>query len=98
MKKIGLKYNKKGEKMKIKVIGTENHAWNYVQIEHNWYAIDCTWDDPVIIGVGIVGNTTKYKYFLKGEKEFNESHFPSGQFTENGKMFEYPILSSTNYR
>ena len=78
--------------------GTENHAWNYVQIEHNWYAIDCTWDDPVIIGVGIVGNTTKYKYFLKGEKEFNESHFQSGQFTENGKMFEYPILSSTNYR
>ena len=24
---------------------TENHAWNYVQIENNWYAIDCTWDD-----------------------------------------------------
>ena len=28
---------------------TEAHAWNYVQIEEQWYAIDLTWDDPVII-------------------------------------------------
>ena len=29
---------------------TENHAWNYVQLNQRWYAIDTTWDDPVIIG------------------------------------------------
>ncbi len=23
-----------------------NHAWNAVQIEGEWYALDCTWDDP----------------------------------------------------
>lgn len=26
---------------------TENHAWNYVQLDNYWYAIDSTWDDPV---------------------------------------------------
>ena len=23
-----------------------NHAWNQVQIDGNWYHLDCTWDDP----------------------------------------------------
>lgn len=77
---------------------TESHAWNYVQLEENWYALDCTWDDPIIIGGGKLNNSSKYKYFLKGEKEFNETHFPNGQFTENGKIFEYPKLSINNYR
>ena len=27
---------------------TESHAWNYVQINENWYAVDVTWDDPII--------------------------------------------------
>ena len=69
---------------------TENHAWNYVELDGKWYAIDCTWDE--------LSNSAKYKYFLKGESEFNQSHFPSGQFTENGKVFEYPPLSINNYR
>ena len=77
---------------------TENHAWNYVELDGKWYAIDCTWDDPIIIGGGKLSNSAKYKYFLKGESEFNQSHFPSGQFTENGKVFEYPSLSINNYR
>ena len=77
---------------------TENHAWNYVELDGKWYAIDCTWDDPIIIGGGKLSNSAKYKYFLKGESEFNQSHFPSGQFTENGKVFEYPPLSINNYR
>ena len=24
-----------------------NHAWNMVQLDGNWYQVDCTWDDPV---------------------------------------------------
>lgn len=77
---------------------SENHAWNYVELNGSWYAVDCTWDDPIIIGGGMLSNSSKYKYFLKGEKEFNQSHFPNGQFTQNGKIFEYPTLSTNNYR
>ena len=76
---------------------TENHAWNYVEIEGKWYAIDSTWDDPVIIGNGKLSEASKYKYFLKGANEMNKDHTPSNTFTEGGKVFEYPTLSLENY-
>ena len=76
---------------------TENHAWTYVQINNNWYAVDTTWDDPIIIGNGTVSESIKYRYFLKGSSEINKDHFPSGKFTENGMEFSYPNLSSNNY-
>lgn len=76
---------------------TENHAWNYVQLNDIWYGMDCTWDDPIIIGSGFLSNSLKYKYFLKGENEFRKTHIPNGQFTENGKVFEFPNLSQVDY-
>ena len=75
---------------------TENHAWNYVQIGDDWYALDATWDDPVSSS-GWVSQSSKYRYFLKGSKDILKDHIPSGQFTEGGKMFRYPPLSSSNY-
>ena len=75
---------------------TENHAWNYVQLNGNWYAIDCTWDDPVS-STGYVSQSSKYRYFLKGSSEFLQDHTPSGQFTEGGKVFSYPTLSRQGY-
>lgn len=76
---------------------TENHAWDYVQIDNIWYAIDCTWDDPIILGPQILSNLYKYKYFLKGENEFKKTHNPKGQFTEGGKIFIFPTISIENY-
>ena len=76
---------------------TESHAWNYVQLNGNWYAVDVTWDDPILVGGGILTNSSKYKYFLKGASEFNTSHVSDGQFTEGGKIFSYPELSEQNY-
>ena len=76
---------------------TENHAWNYVKIDGRWYAIDTTWDDPVVYGGGRASNESKYKYFLKGANVFNQDHVPSGQFTQGGKVFTYPIISSGDY-
>lgn len=76
---------------------TENHAWNYVQLNQRWYAIDTTWDDPVIIGSGRIDDSYKYKYFLKGSSEFDKDHVEKGQFTEGGKVFTYPTLNVSNY-
>ena len=75
----------------------ENHAWNYVKLRGNWYAVDCTWDDPIIIGNGYVGDNIKYKYFLKGSRTMSENHYPSGNFTDGGKTFSYPPLSDSDY-
>ena len=72
---------------------TENHAWNYVELNNKWYAIDVTWDDPVVTGGGGASKESRYKYFLKGSNTFLQDHVPSGQFTPNGKVFEYPDIS-----
>lgn len=76
---------------------TENHAWNYVKLNNTWYAIDCTWDDPVVVGGGKATQSSKYRYFLVGSETMSKDHTPNGQFTENGKVFNYPDLSSQDY-
>ena len=86
---IGTGTNSQGE--------TERHAWNYVELEGNWYAVDCTWDDPIIIGGGGQALESRYKYFLKGANEFNSDHIASGYFTPDGKEFSYPNLSKNSY-
>lgn len=76
---------------------TENHAWNYVNIDEKWYAIDTTWDDPIIVGGGKLTNTIRYRYFLKGSSTMNKNHFISIKFTSGGQDFEFPELSITDY-
>ena len=76
---------------------TENHAWNYVQIDNYWYAIDCTWDDPIST-TGWVSQASKQRYFLKGSEDMLKNHNPNGQFTEGRKVFNYPELSTSNYK
>ena len=76
---------------------TETHAWNYVQLENGqWYAIDVTWDDPVIIGSGIISDSIKYQYFLKGANKFFEDHFEDGNIVGEADI-EYPKLSVLDY-
>jgi len=76
---------------------TENHAWNYVKLEGKWYAVDVTWDDPIITGWGKLTKKERYEYFLRGSKTMSENHFPSGKFTPNGQTFTYPELSIEDY-
>ncbi len=76
---------------------TESHAWNCVKIDGIWYEVDPTWDDPIIVGNGYKGNTFKYKYFLKGKNVFDKDHVLSHQFSDNGKSFEYPVISTRDY-
>ena len=86
---IGTATNSHGE--------TENHAWNYVQLNGNWYAVDSTWDDPVVIGGGTASAESRYKYFLVGREVIDQDHSSSGQFTEDGKVFSYPNLTYESY-
>lgn len=72
---------------------SERHAWNYVFLKNNWYAIDTTWDDPIIIGNGKIDENIKYKYFLRGSNTMDKDHITSGQVTKNGFEFIYPKLA-----
>ena len=82
----------------------EPHMWNYVRIEDDkWYAVDVTWDDPVLQG-GSSGDG-KDTYFLVGAgtevdgKSFGSSHPESSSdfLTGGHAAFTYPTLSQTKY-
>ena len=75
----------------------EKHAWNAVNMNGRWYLIDTTWDDPIILGSGIVLASTHYKYYLKGTNTFYKDHEPEYTFSENGKTFAYPKISTSDY-
>lgn len=69
----------------------ENHIWNYVKINDIWYAVDVTWDDPVLLNSNKLPNKNRYKYFCQGDN-INTDHFLDNQITENGQEFTYPEL------
>lgn len=76
---------------------TQNHAWNYVNLDNTWYAVDSTWDDPLLIGGGRLTKKLKYKYFLKGSVTMGKDHTESYTFIENGRVYTHPTLSQTDY-
>lgn len=75
----------------------EPHMWNYVRINEKWYAIDVTWDDPIIADGGTLTEEMRYKYFLKGSNEFLTNHKENGSVTENSTQFIFPVLEKENY-
>ena len=74
----------------------ENHAWNYVRLNGNWYAMDVTWDDPIIVGNGYISKSVNYKYYLKGSNEFFTNHTEDGKIVGDAN-FKYPTLCPANY-
>lgn len=79
----------------------ESHAWNYVQVDEQWYAIDVTWDDPVVpehlVGKAVVSEEDRYQYYLKGANKFFEDHFEDGNIVGEAN-FKYPTVSVLNYK
>lgn len=76
---------------------TESHAWNYVKVDGQWYALDVTWNDPVINnGTGKLTDENRYEYFLNGGNKFFADHFEDGNIVGDAS-FEYPTLSVLNY-
>ena len=72
---------------------TEKHVWNYVQINDGWYAVDVTWDDPIVIGTGEISPEIKYTYLCKG-KSFLNNHVEEGTLPGSEEYFKFPELVS----
>lgn len=87
--------------------GGEDHMWNYVQVDGAWYAVDVTWNDPVVSGVttGATSGHESEDWFLVGADsevngmKFIESHPVSNAPSEaSGTIFvNGPELSAAAY-
>lgn len=75
----------------------EEHMWNYVKINEKWYAVDVTWDDPIILGGGRATEELKHKYFLVGSNVFFRNHIEERAILSSGNVFMPPELSLENY-
>ena len=49
----------------------ENHAWNLVKLDDDYYHVDSTWDDPVMPDGS---NMIKYDYFNTRDEEMQITH------------------------
>lgn len=57
----------------------EEHAWNMVRLEGDWYFVDVTWDDPVPDEEGRVIHTyfnSNEEYFLTDTHEWDPDAYP----------------------
>lgn len=70
---------------------SEAHMWNYVLINDVWYAVDVTWDDPILVNSNKLPEKSRYRYFCQGDN-INENHFLSSRITRNAQEYEYPEL------
>lgn len=70
---------------------SEKHMWNYIRINNIWYAVDVTWDDPIITNSNKLPQKYRYKYFCQGDN-INSTHTIINSLTEGGKEFKYPEL------
>lgn len=71
------------------VIGTsrgENHAWNLVKIEGEYYHIDTTWDDPVIEDGSQV---VRHNFFNLNDEQIEKTH--------EWDREQYPEAKGTQY-
>ena len=89
----------------------EDHMWNAVNIpddegHEHWYAVDATWDDPLVAKYdgtrdltfknGEDGNETN-TYLLVGQSTVGEYWHPSGYVSTGNFEFKYPTIETGSY-
>ena len=67
------------------------HAWNMVELDGNWYQVDCTWDDPVD-GSDQLGYCM-HKHLMCTTEEMNTNHNDDG---DDSVAFDLENLGTQN--
>ena len=76
----------------------DKHEWNYVQMDGQWYAVDVTYDDPIVVGTyGNQSGYEKHEYFLVGSEKLFTNHTPGGAHVDD-VVLNVPTLSYYDYQ
>lgn len=86
----------------------EAHMWNYVQVDGSWYAVDVTWNDPVVTDGNVsapVSGSESEDWLLVGSDteidgmKFSASHIMQNTVSSGGVSFiNGPELSADAYK
>ena len=66
-------------------VASENHIWNLVQLNQQWYHLDVTWDDPITTS-GI--DTIEYSFFLIDASKLDEIDVDQHQHDFDPTVYE----------
>ena len=91
----------------------EGHMWSYVELYGNWYGVDVTWNDPVVIDptlspeeIELIKEENKHNYLLVGgDLDLGVGFYADGITPENyiyyfGDLYyklPVPEISTTNF-
>ncbi|MBR6825447.1 MAG: hypothetical protein IKM59_02760 [Oscillospiraceae bacterium] len=68
----------------------ENHAWNFIKLENDFYFIDVTWDDPTVIGGSRTRDNKSMDFFCLTTEELMKTHRLSSETP-------VPVCKGTKY-
>lgn len=76
----------------------ENHAWNQIEIDGDWYNLDVTWDDMDVSG------SARKVYFLCSDEDFVKNHIAENVYfkpfecnaTENNYYIRNGLFATDN--
>lgn len=85
----------------------ERHMWNYVELDGQWYAVDVTWNDPVVASKynEVVSGYESEDWLLMGSETetaggltFLESHTVQNRTQTDGRCYiNGPVLAEQAY-
>lgn len=67
------------------VAGNENHMWNIIKLDNEWYHVDVTWDDPI----GNKSGSIYHSYFNVDDASISKDH--------SWERENYPKAEGTKY-
>ncbi len=79
----------------------EQHIWDAVEIDGEWYGVDVTMDDPINKKTQTTNTTgldgyENHEYLLVGEAKLSVHHKVSNVMSESNFAFGYPIMNMEN--
>lgn len=65
-----------------RTVSGDDHAWNIVRIDGQYYNVDVTWGDPVFVGQQEQQQTlvTSYNYLCCSDAQLSATHIPEADF------------------